>query len=69
MLCLLFFLFLFDQFNGNIALENPCVYNSSFGRIDLTRVGRKDGTPAWKNQVPDLSEKHGFLFILIQLKT
>ena len=39
---------------------DPCIYDvSDKGIIDLRSVGRKDGTPAWKNMVPSKSDGHG----------
>ena len=63
-----FFVILIVQLNKSKGIENSCVYNSSsYGIIDLTQLGHKDGTPRWKNQIPDLPEQHGFiLFDLIK---
>ena len=50
---------LLNQCHG---VEDACVYNSPpHGIIDFSKVGRKDGIPRWKNQVPDLPEDHGFV--------
>ncbi|CAF5140161.1 unnamed protein product, partial [Rotaria sp. Silwood1] len=38
---------------------DPCIHDVNLkGVIDLTSVGHMDGTPAWKNAVPDMSDKH-----------
>jgi hypothetical protein len=39
---------------------DPCIYNSNAkGIIDLTSIGNVDGTPAWKNIIPEKSDGHG----------
>jgi hypothetical protein len=39
---------------------SPCIYDlDARGVIDLTSVGRNDGTPMWKNVNPAWSDDHG----------
>lgn len=35
-----------------ILAEDPCRYQTSKGLIDLTSVGRNDGTAAYQDQLP-----------------
>ncbi|CAF0928293.1 unnamed protein product [Adineta steineri] len=48
-----------DQLNA----RTPCIYDlNPKGIIDLTSVGRMDGTPAWKNVHPEISDKHVYSY-------
>ncbi len=39
---------------------DACIFDlDPKGVIDLTSVGRVDGTPAWKNVHPEIDDKHG----------
>jgi len=62
---LLSFLFLFQLLNKSNGAD-PCIYEDrSRGIIDLTSVGRTDGTPQWKNQNPTQFDGHGKYILLI----
>ena len=42
------------------SATDACIYDSSpKGIIDLSSVGRKDGTPRWKLIVPQKPDDHG----------
>jgi hypothetical protein len=53
--------------NKSNALADPCIYDSDpKGIINITSLGRVDGTPMWKNIHPNTSDDHGkcnFYFI------
>jgi hypothetical protein len=39
---------------------DPCIYDlHEKGVIDLSSVGRTDGTPVWKNIEPETNDSHG----------
>jgi hypothetical protein len=53
-----FFLLLYLTKESNSS--DPCVYNlNAKGIIDLTSIGNVDGTPVWKNIIPEKSDGHG----------
>ncbi len=60
--CLLSF-FLVLYLPNKLNAVGPCIYDlSPKGIIDLTSVGRTDGTPMWKNIPPEKYDAHGNYF-------
>jgi len=35
-----------------VRSDDPCLYVSKYGIIDLTKIGRSDGRPYFQNVVP-----------------
>ncbi len=63
---LLSLLLLLQLLNKSNAAGGPCIYeDSSRGIIDITNVGRKDGTPRWKNQNSTQPDDHGKYILVI----
>lgn len=57
---LVLFILVLLLLNKRYVAIGPCIYDlDARGVIDLTSVGRNDGTPAWKNVVPSVSDDHG----------
>jgi hypothetical protein len=55
---LMFLLLLHLTKKSNSA--DPCVYDlNPKGKIDLSTVGHKDGTPLWKSITPEKGDGHG----------
>jgi hypothetical protein len=56
---LLSFFLLFYLLHKSNAV-GPCVYDiNPKGLIDLSSIGRQDGTPLWKNVDPSIFDNHG----------
>jgi len=56
---LLLFFLLFYLLHKSNAVDS-CVYDiNPKGIIDLSSVGRQDGTPLWKNVDPIMFDNHG----------
>ena len=54
------FLLVLQLVNISNAVVGPCIYDANpKGIINLTSVGRTDGTPRWKDQNPDVHDDHG----------
>ena len=52
--------FFFLQLSNRLNAVDPCIYDlNAKGIIDLTSIGHVDGTPVWKNILPDKSDNHG----------
>lgn len=54
-----------NQLNG----VSPCIYDiNPKGVIDLTGIGRIDGTPKWKDIEPEKDDQHGIIVFLSILR-
>ena len=48
----------------------PCLYDiNEKGVIDITSIGRVDGTPRWKNQNPQITDQHGKSLICLTFRS
>ncbi|CAF3816470.1 unnamed protein product [Adineta steineri] len=58
-----FTFFLLLHLPHKLTSENPCIYKlNGKGVIDLTSVGRIDGTPGWKRITPEKTDGHVYSY-------
>lgn len=63
---LLLFCLVILCFPKESSTVTPCLYDiNEKGVIDITSIGRVDGTPKWKNQNPQITDQHGKCLICL----